>query len=696
MMQKLLIQKVVFFCFYFACFFSGIEVLAKEIDDLPNKNVFNNFYLNHPPEYSDDALLHLMDEPIGNAKVVDISAAEEKSKLLVELNKNQNEAGAIYSKIPLNLTEDFTLKAYVFLGAGETHRDSGDGISFLLQNDPRMKTDKKSVIGGCGQLLGAMGRPRISSGSTWLPAIKPVENAFMVELDSFVNGCGSDAEIEDEQDYGHVAWRMGDDLNIPKSNLRDGFGPAVHNSLQLSPESFFNNTWRSFDIQWSSSTKKLTYQLHNNEIFNENISLDPVEVDLSNYEDIFKGNEVYWGFTGANGDSCANIRVSIYEIPQKKTGFTTIKYIDEETQKEIEGQNSLKLEGLIGTEYDYTADLSVAKEIENYDLQELPDNIAGVFKKEETIIKLVYRRKTKKIRINYLDEDNQPIQLDGAMPTEYEGKLGTTFRIEIPDLYPKYEWISVENANYEEGVLTGTLLENSLDINLFYKRLPEKVTIFADAYYSDTDEPIKYVAGPKKGENIVFELKNIPVLSPLKDVILANQATFEQTEHYNYTGLFDLNEIILVPPTGEVRVKLYYDGFLNLLEVTSKIDFGNQKLISSGSTTHYLRDSIKVLILDTRNQKEAEWKLQVKLKEEMKSEETEEPTSLQGGLSFNKKNKPIELTEVPLDILSKEQYVPGIETIEFQPRESITLKQLPGNVKGDYSGKLNWLLIDAL
>ena len=95
-----------------------------------------------------EVLSNVFREPNGTGPLL----LTDKILQITPAKNSQN--GSIWSKEKLNLTRDFDISAYLYLG--NSLDKAADGITFTLQNDYRMNTlDERLVLGDSGMGLGA-------------------------------------------------------------------------------------------------------------------------------------------------------------------------------------------------------------------------------------------------------------------------------------------------------------------------------------------------------------------------------------------------------------------------------------------------------------------------------------------------------------------------------------------------------------
>lgn len=225
----------------------------------------------------------------------------------------QNQKGAIWSQegYQMDLTHDFSSLMYVNLGNKKA--DAGDGMAFVMMNDPDKVKTWNQVAGG--------------SLGVWRSTVKKdsedteVKKSFAIEFDTYRNGTGLDGLKYDEDpqknnggvpdnDRGHVAYAYPGNPDayepVPWHAL-DSVGLLHHNVQQPSEGDYLSNgNWHPFRIHWDSTNDVLTYNF-------DNFGEQTVEI---NPNAIFgTDKKVYWGFTGSTGDKSELNQIVFAEVP---------------------------------------------------------------------------------------------------------------------------------------------------------------------------------------------------------------------------------------------------------------------------------------------------------------------------------------------------------------------------------------------
>lgn len=415
---------------------------------------------------------------------------------ILELSKTKSQTGSIWSKNKLDLTEDFSLKSYIYLG--DSGKSAGDGVTFTLQNDERMDTSPQSVIGSSGFAMGAYSS---KSGADY------VHNGLSIEFDTYYNNGSSnriDRELNRNSDYGHIA------MVRPKADNNNYTGE--HSYVQYSPGYLSNGKWRSFTVSWNAETKTLNYQL---EGFNQiSAPIDP--------QTEFKGQEAYWGFTSSTGGNWAQNAIAISELPQEleadqevlmknvtqngeysseinvNTGDIVEYQVTNKYLSEVFGASdwdNVATHATLPTGIDYEVNSAIIDGVAISDQEITTDGTAMIFPKatlsfDKLTQKLVFRgkvtgadgpkqlttnfeaigdnatiqdkqtianlaeKKAGQVTFNYVDESNQPIA-ESISKTGYLGESYSAERKEFPD-YLLVEIPSNENGTFTEAPISVT------------------------------------------------------------------------------------------------------------------------------------------------------------------------------------------------------------------------------------------------
>lgn len=443
--------------------------------------------------------------------------------------------GSIWSKEKLDLNKDFEISAYLYLG--DSFERAADGITFTLQNDPRMDTlSETSVLGDAGMGLGAYSNK--SRGQY-------VRNALSVEFDTYYNAGSSnrmDREVGENGKRGHVA------VVTPKSNNNNYTGE--HSAITLSPEYLSNGTWREVTFIWESSSHTLHYNL---EGVGSNSYIIP------NVMTQFGSNEVYWGFTASTGAYNAQNLIAITELPQKLSSEATIKNLTNQTGPDI------KVEAIKGDQLELEAEVKASGFV---------DSSTYAHSNMEVVIPDGITPNLENIKINdkYVSEDK--ILFENGVLKILDVTLsdsGTTlFSIEAKVTSDKGEVILESDftlTNLENKVLTQS---NKISIEIPKIKIGEVVL-----KYIDTDNNI--IKDEEKVTGIVgdkFEVEPAFIDGyQLSEIIGNTQGFYEesiQTVIFKYrTAQFNLKQMVQKKDGSEANIASIEETLIYTVELES-------------------------------------------------------------------------------------------------------------------------------
>ena len=199
------------------------------------------------------------------AQFVTIGTAQPMDGSCIMLTPDEPYAqGIAYSTTKLDLSSHFEIQFDIYLGY--KNEDGADGITFVIQNDPR----KYEAYGGWGEGMG-YGRmnPYSLNGNNISPSVA-------VEFDTYFNAVQNDpycdhvAYLENGYSFHQTFWNGGDEeYNIEDDRLHD------------------------FRFRWDPAKKEIT-------VFLDGTIVYKGKRDLVN--DVFFGSTaVIWGFTASTG-----------------------------------------------------------------------------------------------------------------------------------------------------------------------------------------------------------------------------------------------------------------------------------------------------------------------------------------------------------------------------------------------------------
>lgn len=268
------------------------------------KSLFNLTKAAPPVPGETDILTNIFRNPVGTGPAL------LSEKILQITPPRPDQKGAIWSKRRLDLKQDFKLVSYIYLG--NSGYDAADGVTFTLQNDPRMATNDRVVIGGSGMALGVYSE---SLGGPY------VQNALSIEFDTFFNAephAGMDYEIRELGEIGHVAFVK------PKANNNNFHGE--HSGAIVPNELLSNGTWKELTISWKAQSQVLTYNVK---------GWGSASYHVRNLNEEFGGDRVYWGLTASTGMYYQENIIAISGLPQKINHLAKVENLTQGSQPAV-------------------------------------------------------------------------------------------------------------------------------------------------------------------------------------------------------------------------------------------------------------------------------------------------------------------------------------------------------------------------
>lgn len=201
-------------------------------------------------------LLHAQDTSVYHTNG---SAYTENCNCYTLTNEERFQAGSVWNKHKIDLSQSFDFKFNVFLGCRVV--GGADGIVFVLQAI-------STSIGSAGEGMGFSG----------------IVPSIGVTIDTYQNGNQHDPW------YDHIAIQRNGDVDHASSNNLAGPVQAVSGSDNIK-----DCQWHTLRIMWNASSHLLKAQID---------GVDRVQVTLNLVKDLFRGDPmVFWGFTAATGGS---------------------------------------------------------------------------------------------------------------------------------------------------------------------------------------------------------------------------------------------------------------------------------------------------------------------------------------------------------------------------------------------------------
>lgn len=252
-----------------------------------------------------------------------------------------NRVGSVWSNMAadnyIDLSKRQTMSMWLYFGA--RYYNGGDGMAFVMQNDPRGVSAFAQGPGGSsigGETLGVWGSTQ--DGSTpEVTASRAIQNSWALEFDTYLNPKGANPANDNKFD---INLGLGDtNYNNHIASNYPGEVATYNTDLSMNHEGLvklgdvFSSTidkilsnvkWRHLKMQWDPTTQEMTY------IFDdENFDVDgqangspsgkavtrTVPIDISKLNLTDGNTKVRWGFTGSTGSASENNFVIFESIP---------------------------------------------------------------------------------------------------------------------------------------------------------------------------------------------------------------------------------------------------------------------------------------------------------------------------------------------------------------------------------------------
>ncbi|MFM7021855.1 MAG: lectin-like domain-containing protein [Flavobacteriales bacterium] len=185
---------------------------------------------------------------------------------------NPWQSSAAWGTNKIDLDKDFYVDIDFFFGC-QSGEWGGDGMTFVLQNDPR----GLSTLGGGGGFMGYGGN-----------ASEKIKNSIAIEFDDFNDAAYGIIDIVDD----HITVLRNGSIGEPGTPADILWGPEpIINKADLESCIPYGNQYYHPRIEWIAPN---TLRMYENGVLKFSISIDRT---------VFGSNMVYWGFTGATANA---------------------------------------------------------------------------------------------------------------------------------------------------------------------------------------------------------------------------------------------------------------------------------------------------------------------------------------------------------------------------------------------------------
>ncbi|EUJ25360.1 L-type lectin-domain containing protein [Listeria cornellensis] len=239
---------------------------------------------------------------------------KKKDYDIVQITANEsNKVGTIWSTElnKMDLTKDFEAKMHLYFG--NEGGNAGDGMAFVIQNDPNGNNAYQNGGGARMAVWDATQQNIFGLG---------INNSLALEFDTFYNSTW-DRAVENKN---HIAW------NYPgvRNTYEDKGGRALRHKDVQYPGNLSNDQWYPLTVNWTAGSKTLKYQFSD---------LPPISTIVDTAE-IFKSDTVYWGFTGSTGASKEMNRVVFEKVPGLVEEENSLDVVETKSGESIIGKTT--------------------------------------------------------------------------------------------------------------------------------------------------------------------------------------------------------------------------------------------------------------------------------------------------------------------------------------------------------------------
>lgn len=309
-----------------------------------------------------------------SASIANVTNTSSPNTQAVQIINGKKQLGGFWSNDAnrFDLNKDATFKMWVYLGTSTSTSKAGDGMAFVLQNDPSgtsasAKVSSSNIIGETLGVWGVDTNNKLQDTQEF--AKTAIQNSWALEFDTYTNTSTgySDAGKGDAFDNG-----------IKKQHIATGYPGAASQYINQSVRSwdligliwttryYFtqnhgnlmtnvtlgDSKWHHLVMKWEAASKTMTYTFDD---LNPDGSATGSGVTQSVGLDTSQFNSsdglVRWGFMGATGSNTGNNMVVIESAPNLVDAQAAVKVTDKTKNREVTTGSQVKAKRKV--QYDY-------------------------------------------------------------------------------------------------------------------------------------------------------------------------------------------------------------------------------------------------------------------------------------------------------------------------------------------------------
>ena len=308
-----------------------------------------------------------------SASIQDATSTAAPYTQAIQLMSGKKQTGGFWSTDAnrLNLNEDATIKAWVYLGSQTSASKAGDGMAFVMQNDANgvqaaSKMTSKNMQTESLGVWGIDSDNKQQDASAF--AASAIQNSWALEFDTYANTSSSwsNAGDADSFDVGiktqHIATGYPGD---PNQYVNKKVSSGIISGIVMPDRYFFTQThndpsvglslgdsnWHHLVLQWNASAKTMTYTFND---INADGSTNANAIQKTETIDTSKFNSsdglMRWGFIGATTNSSTNM-VVIESVPNAVKNSASVQVTDKTANKTVAAGDKVKAKHEL--QYDY-------------------------------------------------------------------------------------------------------------------------------------------------------------------------------------------------------------------------------------------------------------------------------------------------------------------------------------------------------
>ncbi|MFS0786609.1 WxL domain-containing protein [Shouchella sp. 1P09AA] len=232
-------------------------------------------------------------------------AQHRSSNVRVLADGTRNKSSAMWFNEQVDLNQSFQTSMYLYInGATPNQTQIADGLTFTMHGDGR----GLQAIGHNGESLGAYGTIRNSSYTGF------IRQALSFEFDTYHNGDFSDRGMRNQSHTAVVGPNDTDAGNWWWPQNRK----MVHSNVNY--RQIISSSWQPFTVQWQKGSR-------NSGTLSYTFAGQTTRYEVSNYQTLFGGNRVHWGFTGATGQEVGMYAIAYADLPQRPRAQKTVRNV---------------------------------------------------------------------------------------------------------------------------------------------------------------------------------------------------------------------------------------------------------------------------------------------------------------------------------------------------------------------------------